>query len=44
MQIVEGDLELPLLGVEEAWLAAARGTIERGFHLAALYDMSAGGG
>ena len=37
----EGDLELPLLGVEESWLAAARGTIERAFHLAALYDMRA---
>jgi NAD(P)-dependent dehydrogenase (short-subunit alcohol dehydrogenase family) len=42
VRIVEGDLELPLLGVEEAWLAAARGTIERAYHLAALYDMSAG--
>jgi short-subunit dehydrogenase len=40
--IVAGDLELPMLGVEESFLAAARGTIERGFHLAALYDMRAG--
>ncbi len=41
VHIVEGDLELPLLGVEEAWIDAARGQIERGFHLAALYDMRA---
>ncbi|MGA3362276.1 MAG: SDR family oxidoreductase [Solirubrobacteraceae bacterium] len=40
--IVAGDLELPMLGVEESFLTAARGTIERGFHLAALYDMRAG--
>ena len=40
--IVEGDLELPLLGVDEAWLEAARGTIEHAFHLAALYDLGAG--
>jgi thioester reductase-like protein len=39
--IVEGDLELPLLGVDAAWLEAARGTIERAFHLAALYDLRA---
>jgi len=39
--IVEGDLELPLLGVDEAWLEATRGTIERAFHLAAVYDLRA---
>jgi NAD(P)-dependent dehydrogenase (short-subunit alcohol dehydrogenase family) len=42
VHVVEGDLELPLLGVDEAWVAAARGSVERAFHLAALYDMRAG--
>jgi len=41
IHIVEGDLEQPLLGIDEAWIADARGTIERGFHLAALYDLTA---
>jgi NAD(P)-dependent dehydrogenase (short-subunit alcohol dehydrogenase family) len=42
VQIVAGDVELARCGVEESWLAAASGTIERCFHLAALYDMRAG--
>jgi NAD(P)-dependent dehydrogenase (short-subunit alcohol dehydrogenase family) len=42
VHIVAGDVELALAGVDESWLAAARGTIERGFHLAALYDLRAG--
>jgi short-subunit dehydrogenase len=41
VHILAGDLELPLLGVEPSWAAAARGKIERGFHLAALYDLRA---
>ena len=31
----------PLLGVDEAWIDAARGKIEHFFHLAAIYDMTA---
>jgi NAD(P)-dependent dehydrogenase (short-subunit alcohol dehydrogenase family) len=41
VHVVEGDLELPLLGVDEAWIAATRGRFERCFHLAALYDLRA---
>ena len=41
VDVVEGDVELPLLGVSEDWIAATRGTVERVFHLAALYDLRA---
>ena len=41
VQLLEGDLELPLLGVEASWVDDFRGRIERGFHLAALYDLRA---
>jgi NAD(P)-dependent dehydrogenase (short-subunit alcohol dehydrogenase family) len=43
VRIVVGDVELARCGVEDSWLAAASGTIERCFHLAALYDLRAGG-
>jgi NAD(P)-dependent dehydrogenase (short-subunit alcohol dehydrogenase family) len=38
---VVGDLLEPLLGVEPSMLARLRGQIAHGFHVAALYDMSA---
>jgi NAD(P)-dependent dehydrogenase (short-subunit alcohol dehydrogenase family) len=41
VDIVEGDVELPLLGVSEDWIVATRGTVERVFHLAARYDLRA---
>ena len=41
VDIVEGDVALPLLGLSEDWIAAARGTVARVFHLAALYDLRA---
>jgi NAD(P)-dependent dehydrogenase (short-subunit alcohol dehydrogenase family) len=38
---VLGDLAEPLLGLDEAQVAALRGTIDHVFHLAAIYDMTA---
>ncbi len=38
---VVGDLSEPGLGVDEAWVAEHRGTIDHVFHLAAIYDMTA---
>ena len=38
---VVGDLEQPMLGLGPPSLAALRGRIAHGFHVAALYDMSA---
>jgi NAD(P)-dependent dehydrogenase (short-subunit alcohol dehydrogenase family) len=39
---VLGDLGEPMLGVDEATRAALRGNVDHFFHLAALYDMTAG--
>ena len=39
---VVGDLSAPALGVEQAWVDAHRGDIDHFFHLAAIYDMTAG--
>jgi thioester reductase-like protein len=38
---VSGDLTKPGLGLDEAWVAEHRGTIDHFFHLAAIYDMTA---
>jgi NAD(P)-dependent dehydrogenase (short-subunit alcohol dehydrogenase family) len=38
---VVGDLEQPLLGVDDATRDALRGNVDHFFHLAAIYDMSA---
>ena len=38
---VVGDLEQPLLGVDDATRDALRGNVEHFFHLAAIYDMAA---
>src|SRR5215208_5837067 len=38
---VVGDLEQPLLGVDEATRDALRGNVDHFFHLAAIYDMAA---
>jgi thioester reductase-like protein len=39
---VVGDLTKPRLGVDEAWIDEHRGKIDHFFHLAAVYDMTAG--
>ncbi|HYF28322.1 MAG TPA: SDR family oxidoreductase, partial [Baekduia sp.] len=39
---VVGDLAEPLLGVDPGWIDAHKGQIEHVFHLAAIYDMTAG--
>ena len=39
---VVGDISAPALGVDPAWVAAHRGKIEHFFHLAAIYDITAG--
>jgi NAD(P)-dependent dehydrogenase (short-subunit alcohol dehydrogenase family) len=39
---VIGDLQQPSLGHDDAWIAEHRGRIEHFFHLAAIYDMTAG--
>ncbi len=39
---VVGDLVEPLLGVDPGWIDAHKGRIEHVFHLAAIYDMTAG--
>jgi NAD(P)-dependent dehydrogenase (short-subunit alcohol dehydrogenase family) len=39
---VVGDLQLEQLGVDPGWLDAHTGRIEHFFHLAAIYDMTAG--
>src|SRR3954451_19847523 len=39
---VIGDLGADRLGVDEAWLDGHRGDIDHFFHLAAIYDMTAG--
>lgn len=39
---VIGDLQLDLLGVDPGWVDAHRGKIDHFFHLAAIYDMTAG--
>ncbi len=38
---VPGDLAQPGLGIDPAWLDAHRGGIERMYHLAAIYDLTA---
>ena len=38
---IVGDLSADRLGVDEAWIAEHRGTIDHFFHLAAIYDMTA---
>jgi thioester reductase-like protein len=38
---VTGSLEQPLLGIDAAWIAEHRGTVDHLFHLAAIYDMTA---
>ena len=38
---VVGDLGRPGLGVDPAWVAAHRGSVDHLFHLAAIYDMTA---
>ncbi|PXX66688.1 thioester reductase-like protein [Nocardia tenerifensis] len=40
---VRGDLGAPGLGIDPAWLAEHRGTIDHVFHLAAGYDLAARG-
>ncbi|HEU4977527.1 MAG TPA: SDR family oxidoreductase [Solirubrobacteraceae bacterium] len=37
---VTGDLQAPLLGIDEAWIDEHRGKVEHFFHLAAIYDMT----
>ena len=39
---VVGDLGADRLGVDEAWVTEHRGDIDHFFHLAAIYDMTAG--
>jgi NAD(P)-dependent dehydrogenase (short-subunit alcohol dehydrogenase family) len=39
---VVGDLQHERLGVDPGWVDAHRGTIDHVFHLAAIYDMTAG--
>ncbi|HET7690556.1 MAG TPA: SDR family oxidoreductase [Nocardioidaceae bacterium] len=39
---VLGDISAPALGVDAAWIEAHRGTIDHFFHLAAIYDITAG--
>ncbi len=39
---VVGDLQLPRLGIDPGWLDAHKGSIDHVFHLAAIYDMTAG--
>jgi NAD(P)-dependent dehydrogenase (short-subunit alcohol dehydrogenase family) len=39
---VIGDLKADELGVDNAWVAAHRGKVDHFFHLAAIYDMTAG--
>ena len=39
---VVGDLAEPLLGVDPGWIDAHKGRIDHVFHLAAIYDMTAG--
>jgi NAD(P)-dependent dehydrogenase (short-subunit alcohol dehydrogenase family) len=41
VKAVTGDLQAPMLGVEEAWVDEHRGKVEHFFHLAAIYDMTA---
>ncbi|WP_299055561.1 SDR family oxidoreductase [uncultured Nocardioides sp.] len=41
VKIVVGDLTRPGLGVDEAWVAEHRGTIDHLVHVAAVYDMAA---
>ncbi|MEV0293122.1 SDR family oxidoreductase [Nocardia sp. NPDC050710] len=41
---VRGDLGVPGLGIDPAWLAEHRGTIDHVFHLAAGYDLTEPGG
>jgi thioester reductase-like protein len=42
VQPVAGNLTLPLLGIDKAQVTQLRGTIEHFFHVAAVYDMTAG--
>jgi NAD(P)-dependent dehydrogenase (short-subunit alcohol dehydrogenase family) len=39
---VTGDLRADLLGVDPEWIAQHRGSVDHFFHLAAIYDMTAG--
>jgi NAD(P)-dependent dehydrogenase (short-subunit alcohol dehydrogenase family) len=39
---VTGDLRADLLGVDSEWIAQHRGSVHHFFHLAAIYDMTAG--
>jgi NAD(P)-dependent dehydrogenase (short-subunit alcohol dehydrogenase family) len=41
VSMVTGDLGQPGLGVDPAWVAEHRGTIDHFFHLAAIYDITA---
>ncbi len=41
VSVVEGDLAEAALGVDPAWVAEHRGSIDHFFHLAALYDLTA---
>lgn len=38
---VVGDLDAPVLGIDQAWIDEQAGSIDHFFHLAALYDLSA---
>ncbi len=38
---VSGDLAAPMLGIDPAWISEHRGTVDRMFHLAAIYEMTA---
>ena len=40
--MVKGDLAEATLGVDPAWVAEHKGSIDHFFHLAAIYDMTAG--
>ncbi len=42
VHLVTGDLREVALGVDSAWVAEHRGKIDHFFHLAAIYDMTAG--
>ncbi len=42
VQPVVGDLTAPALGVSEEWIAEHAGSIDHFFHLAAIYDITAG--
>ena len=41
LKVVRGDLGEPRLGIDDAWIAEHKGSIDHMFHLAAIYDMTA---